>query len=136
MFARGTTTFTAAAICAGAFALMTQPSASEDTQAVAKINDRHPAYQAEVIPATYTLRKSADSTRDPQIVNAAAKTDMAPKSGDCAKQTWPRIDAACLTLADGMELRKNVRNVSISEDVVAAKTVAMRAAPTVTAAAQ
>jgi hypothetical protein len=134
MFARGTAIVSAAAICAGAFALMTQPSASEGAQVTAKIDDRHPAYAAEVEPAAFTLRKAASEAPVPQTVNIEAKGDLAPSS-DCAAQTWPRIDAACLTFASGTE-RPAVRTVSINDNLATATSVVTRAEATVTAAAQ
>lgn len=136
MFARGTATITAAAICAGAFALMTQPSASEGTQtATTKITDRHPAYEAHVQDAVFTLRgTNGERLRLEQSVAADTKANMAASAPDCTQQTWPRIDRSCLTVADGAATERKIRTVSISNSLIDGTSVVTRMEPTLTAA--
>lgn len=136
MFARGTAVISAAAICAGAFALMTQPSASEGTQAVtAKIQDRHPAYMDNIEPATFTLRQAKpEGARVPQTVDSAAKGDLASAAPNCGNQTWPLIDTTCLSASDGAPVRVEVRTVKVENDLAHATSVVTRTGETVTAA--
>lgn len=135
MFARGTAIVSAAAICAGAFALMTQPSASEGTQNVGKIGDRHPAYEAAAEPAPTPIVLPAVATEGdgPQVVNVETKGDLLSADDGCSDQTWPAIDPACLTVANGIE-RATVRTVSITENAPTATSIVSRVAPTLTAA--
>ena len=136
MFSRGTAIVTAAAICAGGFALLTQPTVGQSTEAAtAKITERPPAYEGGVQPVGFTLRSSVDGAVSvPQSSHAEAKGDLrAALSNDCSTQTWPHIDAACLQNADGVDIATKIRTVSIQNDVMRNTSIVSRDVPTQTA---
>ncbi len=113
---------------------MTQPSAGEGVHATTtKITDRHPAYAGQVEQVGFELRKTtSDIPTTPQTVAVARKGNLQSET-NCSEQTWPRIAEACLSSGDEARMR-DVRMVSISNDLGSNTSVVMRTAPTVTAA--
>lgn len=101
------------AVAATGIVLLTQPSHSEQTVGVesVKLQDRHPAFNVgEELRGALSAERNGTAQPAPSSTPKNDRLNVIVR--DCASYTWPKIPAACLSVASN-DTQATPRAVSV-----------------------